>query len=273
MNLKEKLAELELPHGSYIVVGSGILGALGIRESNDIDLVVSSEVFQRLGAEGWEQGRWGNDIVHKKDIFDVCDRWYGQSVDDLLRHAQVLGGIPYMSLSNVYDWKKNRGLEKDKRDAVLIEAFRQNAQGVIPRKEKLDQNDHLIRVSLKAVILNQQGQVLVVKESGRDWWDIPGGGIDHGETIREALTRELVEEVSLKGDFEYKALLAEDPRYLRGLNLYQMRITFLVKPESMVFAPGEDADEVQFVDADSFKDSELWSERQIYMFSNLAKSM
>jgi len=131
--------------------------------------------------------------------------------------------------------------------------------------------DSLIRVTLKAVILDSKGRTLVVKESGRDWWDIPGGGIEHGETIKEALARELYEEVSLEGDFEYETLLAEDPRYLEGHNLYQMRITFFVRPSSMVFDRGSDGDEVQFVDADLYEKSDLWTERQIFMFSALAK--
>lgn len=131
--------------------------------------------------------------------------------------------------------------------------------------------DSLIRVTLKAVILDSKGRVLVVKERGRDWWDIPGGGIDHGETIKVALTRELREEVSFEGAYEYETLLAEDPHYLENLNLYQMRITFLVKPESMAFKPGVDGDEVQFIDADLYENSTLWTERQIFMFSKLAK--
>ena len=36
-------------------------------------------------------------------------------------------------------------------------------------------HDSLSRVSLKAVILDSNGRILAVNESGRDWWDIPGG--------------------------------------------------------------------------------------------------
>lgn len=138
--------------------------------------------------------------------------------------------------------------------------------------ENSNRKDSLIRVSLKAVILDDEGRTLVVKERDRDWWDIPGGGLDHGETIKEALARELREEVSLGGDFEYEVLLAEDPRYLETLNLYQMRITFLVKPANMEFKVGDDGDEIQFVDADTYENSDLWTERQIAMFSRLAKA-
>ncbi len=138
--------------------------------------------------------------------------------------------------------------------------------------EESGRKDSLIRVSLKAVILDDEGQILVVKENGRDWWDIPGGGLDHGETIKDALARELFEEISLKGDFEYETLIAEDPRYLESHNLYQMRITFIVRPVSMIFEKGSDGDEIQFINADVYENSELWTERQIFMLSSLAKA-
>lgn len=131
-------------------------------------------------------------------------------------------------------------------------------------------NDYLFRVSLKAVILNDNGHVLVVKESGRDWWDIPGGGLDHGESIKQALARELREEVSLRGDFQYEVILVEDPRQIQTHHLYQMRITFIVTPENLTFAAGEDGDEVEFIDPITFKDSELITERKIYEYSQLA---
>jgi len=132
--------------------------------------------------------------------------------------------------------------------------------------------DSLVRVSLKAVILDDKGYVLVVKERGRDWWDIPGGGLEHGESIKEALTRELHEEVALKANFEFETILAEDPHYQKSNNLYQMRITFLVKPEDLDVGVGEDSDEVQFVDPNTFEYSELITERKIFEYSQLAKT-
>jgi len=126
MNFKEKLATLQLPESSYIVVGSGILSALGIRESGDIDLVVSEEVFRSFGEQGWEQGFWGDDPVFRKDIFDACNVWYGETVEDLLAKAQIVDGVPYLSLDDVYEWKKQKGREKDLRDLALIDEYRKS---------------------------------------------------------------------------------------------------------------------------------------------------
>ena len=144
--------------------------------------------------------------------------------------------------------------------------------GFIIHSGEPHRKDCLFRVSLKAVILNEKGQVLVVKERGRDWWDIPGGGLDHGESIKDALSRELREEVSLQGAFEYEVILAEDPKYLDSHNLYQMRITFFVRPENTIFKPGDDGDEVQFIDPALLENSELITERKIFEYSQIAKS-
>lgn len=272
MNFKQKIAELGLPQASYVVVGSGILNALGIRESNDVDLVVSDEVFVNLEKLGWEKGAWGDNLVYKKGVFDVCNQWYGQPVEDLLKNAQIIDGIPYLNLRQVYTWKQQRGQEKDLRDLTLIDTYRKNIHGVITRQGGPDLKDYLIRVSLKAVIFNDQGHVLVVKENGRDWWDIPGGGLDHGESVKEALSRELFEEVHLQGDFQYETILAENPHHIRSHNLYQMRITFLVEPDNLDVGTGNDSDEVMFIDPNLFENSDLINERKIFEYSQLAKN-
>ena len=63
--------------------------------------------------------------------------------------------------------------------------------------------DAYYRVSLKAVIRNDKREVLCVKENGT-WWELPGGGIEHGEDVRTALARELQEEIAYAGDFTYE---------------------------------------------------------------------
>ena len=64
--------------------------------------------------------------------------------------------------------------------------------------------DYLYRISLKSLIYNEAGQILVVKEIDRTYWDLPGGGMDFGETIESSLKRELYEEVGYKGNLRYQ---------------------------------------------------------------------
>ena len=65
-------------------------------------------------------------------------------------------------------------------------------------------HDYLYRISLKALIYKDAGQILVVKEINRTYWDLPGGGMDFGETIESSLKRELYEEVGYKGGLRYQ---------------------------------------------------------------------
>ena len=51
------------------------------------------------------------------------------------------------------------------------------------------------RVSVKAKI-KQDGKLILVKEDNKNW-DLPGGGVEHNETIMEALERELKEEIGV----------------------------------------------------------------------------
>ncbi len=139
--------------------------------------------------------------------------------------------------------------------------------GVVSHKHSNRKTDYLFRISMKSLIRNDAGEILVVKESGRDWWDLPGGGMDHDENIYEALCRELYEEVSLTGDFTYKIIAIEDPSFLEHAKVWQIRTIFAVTPQNMTFLPGEDADDVRFIDPALLKDSSIKAEQCAYQYS------
>ena len=55
------------------------------------------------------------------------------------------------------------------------------------------------RVAVKGLVYDESGRLLFVQERS-DSWDLPGGGLEHGEDITEALKREFLEE--LEADVE-----------------------------------------------------------------------
>ncbi|NWH07740.1 MAG: NUDIX domain-containing protein [Alphaproteobacteria bacterium] len=54
-----------------------------------------------------------------------------------------------------------------------------------------------ITLGVRAAIFDTRGHVLLVRHSYRPGWYMPGGGVDRRETIRDALFREIWEEVGV----------------------------------------------------------------------------
>jgi 8-oxo-dGTP pyrophosphatase MutT (NUDIX family) len=53
-------------------------------------------------------------------------------------------------------------------------------------------------VGARALVIDGTGRVFLVKHSYIDGWHLPGGGVETGETIMSALTRELAEEGNIQ---------------------------------------------------------------------------
>ena len=53
-------------------------------------------------------------------------------------------------------------------------------------------------VGVRGMVLDDEGRVFLIKHSYIDGWHMPGGGVEVGETLLEALARELAEEGSIE---------------------------------------------------------------------------
>ena len=122
-----KVKALALPKNSYVVFGSCPLAAAGIREANDIDLLVSEEIFKKLRVAGWEElQKSSNDKPLVHDVFEAHDNWnfnsYKPTLAHLLSDATVIDDVPFASLAEVRKWKVSSGRPKDLADIKLIDA-------------------------------------------------------------------------------------------------------------------------------------------------------
>ena len=120
------------------------------------------------------------------------------------------------------------------------------------------------RVSLKAVIRNKIGEVLLVKEKGGDW-TLPGGGIDFGEELEDGLRRELHEEIAIGGQAFTYTYHGNDMFYLPDKERWQMWLVYEAKfDDDATFGAGIDVDEIAFMRVEQFKESDIFSHRMIY---------
>jgi 8-oxo-dGTP pyrophosphatase MutT (NUDIX family) len=55
-----------------------------------------------------------------------------------------------------------------------------------------------IRLGCSAAIFDEQGRILLTKRSDNGQWCLPGGAVDPGETVTEAIEREVWEETGLR---------------------------------------------------------------------------
>ena len=100
------------------------------------------------------------------------------------------------------------------------------------------------RVSAVGVIRNSKDQYLMVDEHDR--WSFPGGGWDYGESLHDALKRELHEEIALTSDFTEQVITAI-PFYNPNKDAWQMWVACEIIYDSLKFGVGEHAEDVRWM--------------------------
>ena len=129
----ERVKELGLPLDQIIIIGSGILDQLGIRQSADIDVAVDRAMLEKLAADGsdWVKKLDKNQrqyLVKHDGSAEIWDGWEidGRVVeyDELLDYAVEYDGVKFVNLDFLRRWKNWRGREKDMQDVRLIDEWR-----------------------------------------------------------------------------------------------------------------------------------------------------
>lgn len=128
MDIFKKLQELALPLGEYVVIGSGPLAALGLREAGDLDIVVTPRLFKELS----DSGRYQEQIKHGQiflvaedvEIFTSLARdGYSTATAEAIRSAVIIKDFSFLNFTETIKFKQALGREKDRRDIKMLEDY------------------------------------------------------------------------------------------------------------------------------------------------------
>lgn len=139
LEIKTKIDELGLNPDNAVVIGSGILSALNLRESKDIDVVVMEEKYKELSDTGRfrKEQNHGREIL-ADDLFEIGTSWtvIGKTwkFEDLLNHSTTIDGVRYNSVEFLLDAKRRwisdgESRQKDIDDVKLMEQYLSSLKG------------------------------------------------------------------------------------------------------------------------------------------------
>lgn len=98
-----------------------------------------------------------------------------------------------------------------------------------PESPDIDVSGFMERSASRAVLLDKDGQVYLLNVSKHGYHKLPGGGIDEGEEIIQALERELMEEVGCKAEIVAELGTVVEYRNYDDGGLKQMSYCYIAK--------------------------------------------
>jgi hypothetical protein len=133
MDFAQELKKLNLNTENSVVIGSGILNELGIRKSQDIDLIVDQKAFDRLKKRSQFAKKTlnGNALLVGKNL-EIMTHDYifnkNYSFTDFLRESAVFDNVRYIKLEFLLKIKESWVVDgtarpKDIKDIKLIKSY------------------------------------------------------------------------------------------------------------------------------------------------------
>lgn len=105
-----------------------------------------------------------------------------------------------------------------------------------------DPTNYRLRTAARAVVLDDRDQVALLKVGAYNYYKIPGGGIEEGEDVEQALARELLEEIGCQA--EIAGEVGEIVQFLDQKQLKQISYCYLAKQIGEKNAPNFTDEEV-----------------------------
>ncbi|MGB4768358.1 MAG: SulP family inorganic anion transporter [Candidatus Saccharimonas sp.] len=121
----ERIRRLEIAKRDYVLVGSSVLEVLGLREAADVDLVVTSEVYEAFREKhGWHEFTQANGKkVLSHEGSNLMTVWAGDQLKQLRQGVTTVDGVRIMSIEKLIEGKLQLGRRKDFADVKLLRRY------------------------------------------------------------------------------------------------------------------------------------------------------
>lgn len=127
MSIIDRFLQLDLPVDQCVVIGSGILDALDLRQSRDIDIVARPDLFAVMETSGeWRVSVVRSETKLEKDDVEVWQSWGSEGVanfSDLYENSVIVRGVHFANPEFVLAWKRQQHRDKDVNDIQLLEEY------------------------------------------------------------------------------------------------------------------------------------------------------
>jgi len=103
---------------------------------------------------------------------------------------------------------------------------------------------YILRKAARAIVINDKNEIAFQFVSKHNYHKLPGGGVKKGETILQALKREVKEEAGCK-DIEIINEVGMIIEYRNKIDILQISYCYLAKPLGKIFKPEYDKEELK----------------------------
>jgi 8-oxo-dGTP diphosphatase len=114
------------------------------------------------------------------------------------------------------------------------------------------------RVSVKALILNEEKDKFLITLEDNGTWEVPGGGLDWGEDPVTCVKREISEETGLK-----ITEISKNPKFTfscqHSNGNWILCLVYEVKVQNLNFTPSDECTDVKFVNLDDIKNMKVFN--------------
>lgn len=109
--------------------------------------------------------------------------------------------------------------------------------------------------SANALVVNEAGEILLIRRSDNDNWALPGGAMDLGESLVDTAVRETLEETGVQVEVTGLVGIYTDPRHVilytsNGEARQEFSVVFVARPVDGEPTPSDESLEVRWTAQD-----------------------